>query len=122
MKNSILAIVIVFCAVAMTSALTHAAPATPGVAAPGSLKIGSLVVKVLDKSGNPVDSAKVWVYFQNTGKVAVKGSTDRTGTVFFAQLKAGNYDLLAMKDRTGEAKESVKIEASQQTVVSVVLK
>ena len=121
MKSSILAIVIGLCAVAMTSAMTHAAPATPGVAAPGSLNIGSLIVKVLDKSGNPVDSAKVWVYFQNTGKVAVKGSTDRSGTVFFPQLKAGNYDLMAMKDRTGEAKGSVKIEANQQTVVSIVL-
>lgn len=121
MKTSILAIVIAVCAVAMTSAMAHAAPVTPCVAAPSSLNMGSLVVKVLDKSGNPVDSAKVWVYFQNTGKVAAKGSTDRSGIIYFAKLKAGVYDMLAMKDVLGEAKGSVKIVAAEQTVVSVVL-
>lgn len=121
MKRIVSTIAIVCFGVAATTAILNAAPASSGTAAPGSIAVGSLVVKVLDKHDNPVDSAKVRVWFANTEKVAARGLTDRGGIVFFEQMKAGEYMVFVSKEKMGEGKQPVLITANQQTVVSVVL-
>lgn len=121
MNRFICLIAIVCLGVAVTTAMTYAAPVAVNSAGPGTIDVGSLVVKVLDKYESPVDSAKVWVLIGGTEKVAARNVTDRGGIVFFEQLKSGDYTVYVSKDKMGEGKRSISITPNQQSVISIVL-
>lgn len=61
---------------------------------------GSLTVKVVDVSSNPVPSAAVTVYNSPTN-TTYTGTTDSTGTALFSNIFAGSYSVTARSPSTG---------------------
>ncbi len=82
---------------------------------------GSISGYVIDRRGNPIESAKIRLKGTST-KVLKKSISDEDGVFEFADLDADIYTITALKKGYKTVKQSITLEEGEETDIEIVMK
>lgn len=94
-------------------------PILTPTAEPG--KNGIISGYVIDKKGNPIESAKIRLKGENS-KVLRKTSSDEDGLFEFTELEPDTYIITALKKSYKISKKTVTLEAGEEKDIEIVMK
>ncbi|MBI2472166.1 MAG: carboxypeptidase regulatory-like domain-containing protein [Planctomycetes bacterium] len=101
--------------------VTYSQPTPIPSPSPTPNEKGSISGYVIDRRGNPIESAKIRLKVTNT-KVLKKTTSDEDGVFEFADLDADTYTITALKKGYKTVKQTITLEEGEYTDIEIEMK